>query len=124
MRVDRRLWASALGISALLLAAGCSSKNPDALIGMNVDENLAMMNADENMDTNAAQPAAPAPTSAVSASNEASDETASAKPSHVAVADDQDQDAQTNEVRTITLPDEPTAGDQSEGTEDEPHTQY
>lgn len=31
--------------AAVLLVSGCSSKNPDALTGMNLDENLAMMNA-------------------------------------------------------------------------------
>jgi hypothetical protein len=33
-------------LAALLLSA-CSSKNPDSLIGMNVDENLAMTDANE-----------------------------------------------------------------------------
>jgi hypothetical protein len=36
-------------LAALLLSA-CSSKNPDSLIGMNVDENLAMTDANEMSD--------------------------------------------------------------------------
>lgn len=39
--------------AAVLLLGGCSSKNPDALTGMNLDENLAMMNADNMTDGNA-----------------------------------------------------------------------
>lgn len=39
---------------AVLLLGACSSKNPDSLIGMNLDENLAAMNADEVSDSNEA----------------------------------------------------------------------
>ena len=120
MRVDRSLGASALATLALLLAAGCSSKNPDALTGMNVDENLAMMNADENMDANAAEPAAPR--SQAPMSNQASDAIASAKPRQVAT--DDDQGANASETDQVIQPDEPTTGDQSDENEDAPHSQY
>ena len=43
----------ALGGLALFLAAGCSSRNPDSLIGMNVDENLAVMDENQGADANA-----------------------------------------------------------------------
>ena len=39
---------------ALLAVAGCSSKNPDALTGMNLDENAAMMDANASVDANLA----------------------------------------------------------------------
>lgn len=32
-------------MASALLVSACSSKNPDTLVGMNVDENLAMMDA-------------------------------------------------------------------------------
>jgi hypothetical protein len=32
-------------IASALIVSACSSKNPDTLVGMNVDENLAMMDA-------------------------------------------------------------------------------
>jgi hypothetical protein len=41
---------------AVLLAGACSNKNPDSLVGKNVDENLAIMDANEAM--NAEVPAA------------------------------------------------------------------
>ena len=50
---DRSSRAMAAVLAALLLSA-CSSKNPDSLVGMNVDENLAMMNASEMVDGNLA----------------------------------------------------------------------
>lgn len=34
-------------VLATLLLAACSSKNPDSMVGMNVDENLAMMDANQ-----------------------------------------------------------------------------
>src|SRR5690349_6260825 len=47
--------ASVLGaLAATFVIAGCSSRNPDSLIGMNVDENLAVMDANETSDANAA----------------------------------------------------------------------
>lgn len=45
------LTASVLGAFAALLLSACSSKNPDSLVGVNVDENLAIM--DENASSNA-----------------------------------------------------------------------
>lgn len=35
----------AVAVFALVLVSACSSKNPDSLIGMNLDENAAMMDA-------------------------------------------------------------------------------
>ena len=46
------LAAAVLGLFAVLLIGACSSKNPDALTGMNVDENLAMMDANASSDGN------------------------------------------------------------------------
>jgi hypothetical protein len=37
---------------ATLLLGACSSRNPDSLIGMNVDENAAMMDANASSDAN------------------------------------------------------------------------
>lgn len=41
-----------LAATALLMAAACSSKNPDALTGMNLDENAAMMDANASVEAN------------------------------------------------------------------------
>jgi len=55
MSIRVRLIAAPLaGLLAALLVSGCSSKNPDSLIGMNLDENAAMMDANEVSDANAA----------------------------------------------------------------------
>jgi hypothetical protein len=40
--------------SALLTAAACSSKNPDTLVGKNLDENAAMMDANASVAANLA----------------------------------------------------------------------
>lgn len=103
---------------ALLSAAGCSSRNPDALTGMNVDENAAMMNADELNTTEA-----PANEQAVApSSNPASSETASAKPPKEVTTTD-DEEANSTETDQIIQPDEPTTSNQSTENEDEPHDQ-
>ena len=39
---------------AALLLSGCSSNNPDSLVGMNVDENAAMMDANASSEADAA----------------------------------------------------------------------
>jgi hypothetical protein len=52
-RVHQQFFRSVIATFALLLLSGCSTKNPDALTGANVDENLAMMNADSNSEANA-----------------------------------------------------------------------
>lgn len=71
----RALAATLAGAVAALLLAACHSKNPDSLIGMNVDENLAVMDANA-VDANATDSgAAPA-----QASTDQSDETAAAAP--------------------------------------------
>jgi len=106
---------AAVAAIALLSVAACSSRNPDALIGMNVDENLAIMNADENVTSEA-----PANEQAV-APSAVSGETASAKPKQVATSDDEETNAA--ETDQIIQPDEPTTGNQSEENEDEPHAE-
>jgi hypothetical protein len=85
---------------------------------MNVDENLAMMNADENMDSNAAE-AQTLPLSAP-VSNRASDDSGTAT---TYAATTNDQEKLENTTGTI-VPIEPTTGDQSDGNEEEPHGQY
>lgn len=52
-RVHQQFFRSVIAVFGLMLFTGCSTKNPDALTGANVDENLAMMNADSNMDAKA-----------------------------------------------------------------------
>jgi hypothetical protein len=47
--------SSLAAVFAALLLSACSSRNPDSLIGMNVDENAATMDANANSD---AEPAA------------------------------------------------------------------
>jgi hypothetical protein len=106
---------AAVAAIALLSVAACSSRNPDALIGMNVDENLAIMNADENVTSEA-----PANEQAV-APSAVSGETASAKPKQVATSDDEETNVA--ETDQIIQPDEPTTGNQSEENEDEPHAE-
>jgi len=53
MRIKVKSVTCVVAAVAALLSA-CSSKNPDSLIGTNVDENLAMMDANANSDTNVA----------------------------------------------------------------------
>lgn len=51
-RRARVVVASAVAGCALLLLGACSSRNPDTLIGMNVDENAAMMDANAAVEAN------------------------------------------------------------------------
>lgn len=53
-RRGRGVVASAVTASALLVLAACSSRNPDALTGLNVDENAAMMDANAAVEANLA----------------------------------------------------------------------
>jgi hypothetical protein len=53
--VDRRRRSAVAVAVAVLLVSACSSKNPDSLIGMNLDENAAMMDANDMSDVNAAE---------------------------------------------------------------------
>jgi hypothetical protein len=116
--LQKNLRLSAVASLCLLLAAGCSSRNPDALTGMNVDENAAMMNADELNTTEApANEQAAAPSS-----NETSGETASTKPPKEVTTTD-DEEANSTETDQIIQPDEPTTGNQSTENDDEPHDQ-
>ena len=53
VHAPRRFWRFPTAATlALLAAAGCSSKNPDTLVGMNLDENAAMMDANTSVDAN------------------------------------------------------------------------
>jgi hypothetical protein len=45
--------AIALAAFAVVLVSACNSKNPDSLIGMNIDENAVMMDANATADGNA-----------------------------------------------------------------------
>jgi hypothetical protein len=102
----------------MLLAAGCSSKNPDALTGMNVDENLAIMNADENLDSKAAETTPPEPAAPVS-----NRPTAKTAPAQAATADGEDHDVQANDIPMV-IPDEPATGNETENNQYEPHGQF
>lgn len=117
--LQKKLCVAAASL-ALLSAAACSSRNPDALTGMNVDENLAMMNADENVATD--------DTAANTSTNDqaaapSSNQAASAKPQKEAATSD-DEEANATETDQIIQPDEPMTGNQSDGNEDEPNDQY
>jgi hypothetical protein len=46
----KRLPGAVFATLTLLLAAACSSKNPDSLIGMNLDENYAVLDANATLD--------------------------------------------------------------------------
>jgi hypothetical protein len=95
-----------IGLLAALLLGACSSKNPDSLIGMNLDENLAIMNADENAGAE------------VTAPNVSANETSSAARSSTATT------ANANEVNAARTaeenpPDESETGANQAGNEGE-----
>ena len=115
--LQKKLYVAAASL-ALLSAAACSSRNPDALTGMNVDENVAMMNDDEINATEAPANEEAAPPS----SNQSSDEAAPAKPTAIATNDGEQANA--TETDQVIEPDEPMTGNQSDGNEDEPNDQY
>jgi hypothetical protein len=48
----RTIGPAAIASLAALLVGACSSKNQDSLPGVNVDENLAMMNAEKSVNSN------------------------------------------------------------------------
>jgi hypothetical protein len=114
-RVQKKFREAAVAALALLCTAGCSSRNPDALTGMNVDENAAMMNADENLTET---PASASEQGAAPEADETSNETASAKPPKQVSATN--EEANSTETDQILPPDEPTTGNQGEENE-EPH---
>ncbi|HEY8434136.1 MAG TPA: hypothetical protein VIK68_05920 [Sphingomicrobium sp.] len=104
---------------ALLAVAGCSSKNPDALTGMNLDENAAMMDANASVDANLASANASesSSTSDVQA-NHASNASANAaapKPAHAEVSAAHNSPSSSTELNDIednqvsTEPDIPNA---------------
>jgi len=75
----------AFAASALLIVTACgSSKNPDTLVGKNLDENAAMMDANASVDANIASAnatQAESPTATATANHsEASNATAPANP--------------------------------------------
>ena len=107
---------SASVILALLLLSGCSSKNPDSLIGMNIDEGPASTSASDEVEAPEATDAeaAPAPTSAakeVTAADrkqeEASDEETAAQPN----ASDTDADSPERELNPVDNDTESPPGD-------------
>src|SRR4051794_30793218 len=72
-----------VGTLAALLAGACSSKNPDSLIGMNVDENLAVMDANASMNVVAATSnASGSDALSKNISNQGSDRSQSSRPSN------------------------------------------
>ena len=117
-RVEKKFRVAAVAALALLSTAGCSSRNPDALTGMNVDENAAMMNADENL---AETPESANGQAEATRSEQTSNEAASTKPPKQVSATD--EEANSTQSDQIIQPDEPTTGNQSEENEDEPHDQ-
>jgi hypothetical protein len=93
---------------ALVLVAACSSRNPDALTGMNLDENLAVMDANASANVDA--------TDVVNADESSSDRSSevAAAPSSDSVAaeandsaklDNDESDSEANVIREGT--DEP-----------------
>lgn len=52
--IGRFVSAAIAGVLVIVLVSGCSSRNPDALTGSNLDENAAMMNAGSNFLSNTA----------------------------------------------------------------------
>jgi hypothetical protein len=115
-RVHKQLWVSAAAASALLLLGACSSRNPDALTGMNVDENLAMMNADENADANASNVGtSEASEASAPRSNDASEATA-AVPGGVSAAEENQRTAEANAI----VPDEQEASPPADETDNQP----
>jgi len=107
-----------IGASVVLLLAGCSSKNPDALMGLNVDENLAMMNANSSSGANSmvANASTAATTSAQGAGNQ-SDRSADTAPKARSRgrSDDQQPSAQINAIG----PDADNPADISDNTQNQ-----
>jgi hypothetical protein len=83
----RRRRPTAAALAALLLSA-CSSKNPDSLIGMNVDENLAMMDANEMSPANLVAANTTGATDSASAGSRSSNQSASAAKERLARSSD------------------------------------
>jgi hypothetical protein len=101
---------------AALLVSGCSSRNPDSLVGMNLDENLAMMDANASSEANAA-PTAASDSNAAPA-HASSDHAAQPAPSATSNADEQ-HSATANATETENPPEDQTTANQVEN-EDEP----
>lgn len=86
-RISRRVPAAAIGALTMLLISGCSSKNPDSLIGSNLNENVVMMNAESNSEVGAAPAnAAESNLSAAPPSAAASNQSSEARPPKRAVS--------------------------------------
>ncbi|MGE5562815.1 MAG: hypothetical protein ACM3ZV_05825 [Bacillota bacterium] len=110
---------------ALLSLTACSSKNPDTLIGMNLDENAAMMDANASVEANlgGADPSANDSAADRSSANAASTSTdASApqpptppKPPRAPRSDQVNAgDSSTNTVTPLNQVEDDQADDQSE----------
>jgi hypothetical protein len=108
---------------AVLLLGACSSKNPDSLIGMNVDENLAMMDANASADANAST-AAVSDMNAVSAeaSSNRSDQTRDAQTDKSASSGERQRATEVNAVEPDA--DTPSDEDQTTLNEDEPSNDF
>ena len=109
----------ALAAFALIVLAACSSKNPDALTGMNLDENAAMMDANASVDANLASANAGESTSTSDVqANHASNASANAaapKPAHAELSAAHNSPSSSTELNDIednqvsTEPDIPNA---------------
>jgi len=102
---------------AALLVSGCSSRNPDSLVGMNLDENLAMMDANASSEANTA-PTAASDSNAASA-HASSDHAAQSNASAAAGDADEQPSATANATETENPPEDQTTANQVEN-EDEP----
>ena len=82
MRIKVQWMVGAFG--AVFLLGACGSRNPDSLVGMNLDGNAATMNAEVSADALAAVANAPANTAAVPAdlSDRRADEVAAKDAAH------------------------------------------
>ena len=108
---------------AVLLLGACGSKNPDSLVGMNLDENAAAMNAEVSADALAAVASAPANTAAPPAdlsdrSGGAGDGTATRADAREAQRPDRPTEVNAIEPQPDTAPDEePSIANQPENAD-------
>ena len=115
MSIRVRFVAPLAGAFAALLVSGCSSRNPDSLIGMNVDENLAM--TDANASSDAKGESTSGSDSNATAEHASSDRAA---PSNASAADaDEEPSATNNTAQADHPPVDETTANQVEN-EDEP----
>ena len=112
MRIEAKWMIGAFG--AVLLLGACSSRNPDSLVGMNLDANAAAMNADVSADAMAA--VADAPTNAVASP---ADTTAVKAEAREPQRQDRPAEVDAAEPEPAAAPDEePSIANQPEGPDD------